>query len=135
MTAEPLKVAVALGDSQRSTGGKQTRKQQCGGKRVRDREGKGKKQKLKAKQGRMWVLMTGIGIRFSLGVSLFFNLVETPLSGAFGLRGTLLRARSRLSPGTAVPLSCSSEASLRSSQASFTSHYFIFQHKPSVPEC
>lgn len=56
MTAEPLKVAVALGDSQRSTGGKQTRKQQCGGKRererVRDREGKGekKKQKLKAKQ-------------------------------------------------------------------------------------
>lgn len=26
----------------------------------------------------MWVLMMGIGIRFSLGVSLFFNLVETP---------------------------------------------------------
>ncbi len=38
MTAEPLKVAVALGDSQRSTGGKQTRKQQCGGKRERERE-------------------------------------------------------------------------------------------------
>lgn len=51
MTAEPLKVAVALGDSQRSTGGKQTRKQQCGGKRererVRDREGKKKKVKSK----------------------------------------------------------------------------------------
>lgn len=50
MTAEPLKVAVALGDSQRSTGGKQTRKQQCGGKRerVRDR-GKEKKTKVKSK--------------------------------------------------------------------------------------
>ena len=52
MTAEPLKVAVALGDSQRSTGGKQTRKQQCGGKRERERESETeeKKQKLKAKQ-------------------------------------------------------------------------------------
>lgn len=49
MTAEPLKVAVALGDSQRSTGGKQTRKQQCGGKRVSDREGKKKKTKVKSK--------------------------------------------------------------------------------------
>lgn len=53
VTAEPLKVAVALGDSQRSTGGKQTRKQQCGGKREgeshRQREEE-KKQKLKAKQ-------------------------------------------------------------------------------------
>lgn len=54
MTAEPLKVAVALGDSQRSTDGKQTRKQQCGGKREREseteRKKKKKKQKLKAKQ-------------------------------------------------------------------------------------
>lgn len=54
MTAEPLKVAVALGDSQRSTGGKQTRKQQCGGKREsvrgRERKRREKKQKLKAKQ-------------------------------------------------------------------------------------
>lgn len=51
MTAEPLKVAVALRDSQRSADGKQTRKQQCRGKRerVRQSEGKGKKQKLKAK--------------------------------------------------------------------------------------
>lgn len=56
MTAEPLKVAVALGDSQRSTGGKQTRKQQCGGKREREgeseteRERRKKNKKLKAKQ-------------------------------------------------------------------------------------
>lgn len=52
MTAEPLKVAVALGDSQRSTGGKQTRKQQCRGRRererVRHREGR-KKTKVKSK--------------------------------------------------------------------------------------
>lgn len=83
----------------------------------------------------MWVLMTGIGIRFSLGVSLFFNSAETPSSGAFGLPGTLLRARSCLSPGTAAPLSCSSEASLRSIQASFASHYLILQHKTSVLKC
>lgn len=57
MTAEPLKVAVALGDSQRSTDGKQTRKQQCGGKREIEsetererRERKKTNQKLKAKQ-------------------------------------------------------------------------------------
>ena len=57
MTAEPLKVAVALGDSQRSRDGKQTRKQQCGGKREREgerergrkRERKGKKTKVKSK--------------------------------------------------------------------------------------
>lgn len=38
MTAEALKVAVALRDSQRSADGKQTRKQQCGGKGERVRE-------------------------------------------------------------------------------------------------
>lgn len=42
---EPLKVAVALGDSQRSADGKQTRKQKCKGRR----EGKGEGKKLKAK--------------------------------------------------------------------------------------
>lgn len=43
VTAAPLKVAVALGDSQRSADGKQTRKQQCGGRR----SGEGKKKKKK----------------------------------------------------------------------------------------
>lgn len=49
VTAEPLKVAVALGDSQRSTDGKQTRKQQCGGKRERESETERKKTKKKTK--------------------------------------------------------------------------------------
>lgn len=54
MTAEALKVAVALRDSQRSADGKQTRKQQCGGKGERVRESetereREKKIKLKAK--------------------------------------------------------------------------------------
>lgn len=56
MTAEALKVAVALRDSQSSAGGKQTRKQQCGGERrgrgregVRDGEGKRGKNKVKSK--------------------------------------------------------------------------------------
>lgn len=53
MTAEALKVAVALRDSQRSTDGKQTRKQQCGGRResegVRAGGKERKKIKLKAK--------------------------------------------------------------------------------------
>lgn len=80
-TAGALKVAVALRDSQSSAGGKQTRKQQCGGERregeggresetEREREGK---IKLKAKLWRMWVLMVGIGIRFSLGVIIAFS--------------------------------------------------------------
>lgn len=43
VTAAPLKVAVALGDSRRSADGKQTRKQQCGGRR----SGEGKKKKKK----------------------------------------------------------------------------------------
>lgn len=142
VTAEPLKVAVALGDSQRSTDGKQTRKQQCGGKRERESEterererGERKKtnQKLKAKQWRMWVLMMGTGISFSLSVSLFFNLVETPLSGAFGLPGTVPRARSLRSPGTAASLSCSSEASLRSSQASRASRCYPLTQNNCAP--
>lgn len=96
------------------------------GESERERNNHEKNKKLKAKHWRMWVLMTGIGIRFSLGVSLFFNSPETPLSEAFGLPGTLPRARSRLSPGTAAPRSCSSEAS---SQASFASPYLILRHK------
>lgn len=74
VTAEALKVAVALRDSQRSVDGKQTRKQQCGGKSERESETgrKRDKLKLKAKLWRMWVLMMGIGITFSLGVSIVF---------------------------------------------------------------
>lgn len=55
MTAEALKVAVALCDSQRSADGKQTRKQQCRkgkGERVRESETERKREekiKLKAK--------------------------------------------------------------------------------------
>lgn len=49
MTAAPLKVAVALRDSQRSADGKQTRKQQCGGKRERVRQSEGKEKKTKVK--------------------------------------------------------------------------------------
>lgn len=49
MTAAPLKVAVALGDSQRSTGGKQTRKQQCRGKRERESETERERKRKKVK--------------------------------------------------------------------------------------
>lgn len=81
VTAEPLKVAVALSDSQRSADGKQTRKQQCGGrkgKKVRYTE-KGKIIKVKSKTVRNVGLdMMETGISFSLSGSLFFNLVEIP---------------------------------------------------------
>lgn len=88
----------------------------------------------------MWVLMMGIGIRFSLGVSLFFNLVETPWSFKLSVFQGLCRGPVPLAVrGTAAPLCRSSEASLRSSRASYCMHLatttLVPQHETTACEC
>lgn len=70
---EPLKVAVALGDSQRSADGKQTRKQKCKGRR----DGKGEGKKVKSKAVRNVGLDDGkLALVSPLVYRCFFNLVE-----------------------------------------------------------
>lgn len=92
VTAEALKVAVALRDSQRSADGKQTKKQQCGGKGARVREAETKREreqkKVKSKTEECGSWWWELALDSPSVLSLCFNLVGTPLSGALGLPGT-----------------------------------------------